>query len=86
MGGAAEGEGHDRGPLSEHDLELGIKGVVVEVRAAEQAGATDAAQLAMRLALVAEGASTLAFLGDRTEVIDVARQLAQQLIRTACRS
>jgi AcrR family transcriptional regulator len=55
-------------------------------RLAEQAGAPEAAQLAMRLALVAEGATTLAFLGDRAEVIDAARRLAQQLIRTACRS
>ncbi len=53
---------------------------------AEQAGAPNAAQLAMQLALVVEGATTLAFLGDRTEVIDAARQLAQQLVRVACRS
>ena len=35
----------------------------------------------MRLALVVEGATTLAFLGDRDLVIGEARELARQLIR-----
>ena len=51
---------------------------------ATAAGAPAPAQLAMRLALVAEGATTLAFLGDRELVIDEARQLARQLIRQTC--
>jgi AcrR family transcriptional regulator len=51
---------------------------------AEEAGAPDPVQLAMRLALAVEGATTLAFLGDRTEVIEAARQQAYELIQTAC--
>jgi AcrR family transcriptional regulator len=51
---------------------------------AEQAGAPNPPQLAMRLALVVEGATTLAFLGDRTEVIEGAQELAHQLIHTDC--
>jgi AcrR family transcriptional regulator len=51
---------------------------------AEQAGAPDPAQLGMRLALVIEGATTLAFLGDRAEVIEAARQQALDLIHAAC--
>lgn len=48
---------------------------------ATAAGAADPARLAMRLALVVEGATTLAFLGDRDLVIGEARELARQLIR-----
>ena len=53
-------------------------------RLATAAGATDPAQLAMRLALVVEGATTLAFLGDRDLVIDEAREMAQELIEQSC--
>jgi AcrR family transcriptional regulator len=48
------------------------------------AGAPEPARLAMRLALVAEGATTLAFLGDRELVIREARTTARDLIRQAC--
>ena len=48
---------------------------------AAAAGAADPAQLALRLALVVEGATTLAFLGDRDLVIGEAREMAQELIR-----
>ena len=48
------------------------------------AGVADPARLAMRLALVAEGATTLAFLGDRELVIREARATARELIRQAC--
>ena len=41
---------------------------------ARAAGAADPARLAMRLALIAEGATTLAFLGDRELVIREARK------------
>jgi AcrR family transcriptional regulator len=51
---------------------------------AEQACVPDAAQLAIRIALVVEGATTLAFLGDRREVIEEARELAYQLVDEAC--
>jgi AcrR family transcriptional regulator len=51
---------------------------------ATAAGAADAAQLAMRLALVVEGATTLAFLGDRDLVIDAAREMTQELIQHSC--
>jgi AcrR family transcriptional regulator len=44
------------------------------------AGAADPDQLAMRLALVAEGATTLAFLCDREQLIAQARALAGELI------
>jgi AcrR family transcriptional regulator len=53
---------------------------------AEDAGARDPVQLAMRLALVLEGATTLAFLGDRSEVVEAARRQAGELIQTACRT
>ena len=55
-------------------------------RLASAAGAADPAQLAIRLALVVEGATTLAFLGDRDLVIDEARKLTQQLIQQSCPS
>lgn len=55
-------------------------------RLAEEAGAPDPVQLGMRLALVVEGATTLAFLGDRAEVIEAARQQAGDLIHAACRT
>jgi AcrR family transcriptional regulator len=48
------------------------------------AGADDPARLAMRLALIAEGATTLAFLGDREFVIEEAGATARDLIHTAC--
>ena len=48
------------------------------------AGAADPARLAMRLALVVEGATTLAFLGDRDLVIGEARELARELIEQSC--
>ena len=48
------------------------------------AGAADPARLAMRLALVAEGATTLAFLGDRELVIREASTTVRDLIRQAC--
>jgi AcrR family transcriptional regulator len=51
---------------------------------ATAAGAADPAQLAMRLALVVEGATTLAFLGDRDLVIDEAREMTQELIQQSC--
>ncbi|MHB2000864.1 MAG: TetR/AcrR family transcriptional regulator [Solirubrobacteraceae bacterium] len=51
---------------------------------AEQAGAPDPAQLGMRLALNAEGATTLAFLGDQAEVVGAARDQAHNLIDAAC--
>lgn len=51
---------------------------------AQEAGAPDPAQLAVRIALVVEGATTLAFLGDRSEVIAEARELAYRLIDEAC--
>jgi AcrR family transcriptional regulator len=51
---------------------------------AAAAGAAEPARLAMRLALVAEGATTLAFLGDRELVIREARTTARDLIRLAC--
>jgi hypothetical protein len=38
----------------------------------------------MRLALIAEGATTLAFLGDRELVIAEASTTARDLIRQAC--
>ena len=50
---------------------------------ASAAGAIDPAQLATRLALVTEGATTLGFLGDRDLIINEARSLAQQLIHQA---
>ena len=53
-------------------------------RLASAAGAADPAQLAMRLALVVEGATTLAFLGDRDLVIAEAREMARELIQQAC--
>jgi AcrR family transcriptional regulator len=53
---------------------------------ADHARAPDPAQLGMRLALVTEGATTLAFLGDQAEVIDAARQHANDLIHAACGS
>jgi AcrR family transcriptional regulator len=51
---------------------------------ATAAGAADPAQLAMRLALVVEGATTLAFLGDREQVIEEARGLTRELIQQSC--
>lgn len=51
---------------------------------AEQTRALDAAQLATRIAIVVEGATTLAFLGDRRTVIEEARKLACQLVDEAC--
>jgi AcrR family transcriptional regulator len=48
------------------------------------AGASDPTRLAMRLALIAEGATTLAFLGDRELVIREARTAARDMIRQAC--
>lgn len=51
---------------------------------AEQTGAPDPAQLAVRIALVIEGATTLAFLGDQARVIAEARALAYQLVDEAC--
>ena len=48
------------------------------------AGAADPAQLAMRLALVVEGATTLAFLGDRDLVIEEAREMTRDLIQQSC--
>jgi hypothetical protein len=51
---------------------------------ATAAGASDPAQLAMRLVLVVEGATTLAFLGDSGLVISEARQLTRQLIQQTC--
>lgn len=53
---------------------------------AEEAAAHDPASLAMRLALVIEGATTLGFLGDRGAVTQEARHFAHQLITTACPS
>lgn len=53
---------------------------------AAQAGAPDPAQLGTRLALVAEGATTLAFLGDQAEIVEAARQQADDLIHAACGS
>ncbi len=53
---------------------------------ADHAHAPDPAQLGMRLALITEGATTLAFLGDQAEVIDAARQHANDLIHAACGS
>jgi hypothetical protein len=47
------------------------------------AGAAEPARLAMRLALIAEGATTLAFLGDRELVIREASTTAQDLIAQA---
>lgn len=52
---------------------------------AREAGASDPAKLGMRLALVIEGATTLAFLGDRTEIIEAGRQQTRELIEAACR-
>jgi AcrR family transcriptional regulator len=51
---------------------------------ARAAGAAEPARLAMRLALIAEGATTLAFLGDRELVIREASTTAQDLIAQAC--
>lgn len=51
---------------------------------AAQAGAPDPAQLGIRLALVAEGATTLAFLGDQAEIVEAARQQVNDLIHAAC--
>lgn len=51
---------------------------------ATAAGAADPAQLAMRLALVVEGATTLAFLGDCDLVLDEARTMSQELIQQSC--
>lgn len=51
---------------------------------ANAAGAADPEQLAMRLALVVEGATTLAFLGDRDVVIAEARQMTRELIQQSC--
>ena len=48
------------------------------------AGAADPGRLAMRLALIAEGATTLAFLGDRELVIREASATARNLIDLAC--
>ncbi|MFN2616938.1 MAG: TetR family transcriptional regulator, partial [Thermoleophilaceae bacterium] len=48
------------------------------------AGAADPPRLAMRLALIAEGATTLAFLGDRELVIREASTAARDLIQLAC--
>jgi AcrR family transcriptional regulator len=48
------------------------------------ASAADPARLAMRLALIAEGATTLAFLGDRELVIREASTTARDLIQLAC--
>ncbi|MGH2902635.1 MAG: TetR/AcrR family transcriptional regulator [Solirubrobacteraceae bacterium] len=53
-------------------------------RLAVEAGAADPARLAVSLALVLEGATTLAFLGDRDLMIERARQLTQRLISQAC--
>lgn len=53
---------------------------------AGKAGAPHPAQLGMRLALIAEGATTLAFLGDQAEVVSAARAHANDLIDAACRS
>ena len=51
---------------------------------ATAAGAADPPKLAMRLALLVEGATTLAFLGDRDLVIDQAREMTQELIQQSC--
>ena len=51
---------------------------------ATAAGAADPPKLAMRLALLVEGATTLAFLGDRDLVIDEAREMTQELIQQSC--
>ncbi len=53
---------------------------------AAQAGAPDPAQLGMRLALIAEGATTLAFLGDQAEIVGAAQDQAHDLIDAACGS
>jgi AcrR family transcriptional regulator len=53
---------------------------------AKQASAPDPIKLGMRLALITEGATTLAFLGDQAEVVDAAREQADELIQAACGS
>ncbi len=73
-GSAAAGRAHEHKTWYRSELE----------KLALAAGAADPPRLAMRLALVAEGATTLAFLGDRELVIEEARTTAQDLIRLAC--
>lgn len=72
-GEAAAGRAHEHKAWYRLELE----------RLALAAGMAEPARLAMRLALIAEGATTLAFLGDRELVIEEARATARDLIREA---